>query len=792
MVEFERKYSHLTVISDKWYKKELKIESMQSFDIPVRDDAGEYNEEWYRARLMYGLVMSETIPSGVIGLELRFKKGSVGSTNIEPDVVIFKNSNWFKQYINYVNDNRDRAIFGNILMVGEGKKNTDTKGMVSAAYNQIFPVMQMAQRKKNEEPIVFGFYFDSKHDILLFKLKGLRSLERYFDISSDDLFSMRDSVNSFPTYDVMSNLVTGEKKIPEKDPSKLHYEELEAISDETFNDLITLLKQKALTTGIQGISDTQQRLITESVSLKMYDEECLRIGVYPTTKFYYLENETLRTFRDRFQAELINAARLAGQSTTQYSDNDYKFIKEIVRAFQYFNLSGAHGTSFNQAVFNNFGDNNIKSDLNQWFTPIPMMKSIVGMVNPKPNEIVYDPTGGIFDFLTMSFLNAFGKSMVDQAEHRLYGSEINPETANLGKLNLSINGDTKATNIFCMDSANSKLLDLSGLSDDDKGKVNRIQKFIPFNSETGEGFTFSEDDTTWVYHHPQIVNPIPVFQADVIETNPPFGEGQAYSKDEIPVELYSLASGGSEETTKNKIDKGIIFLENTYRCLKPGGKMAIVLSNSLMSKNETIYVREWLLTKVRIVAVIDFPQKSFADVDIATTVIIAYKPKDELERNLYLSEGADYEYFSKKIEEDMIGYTKSDSKKKKAKKFNPVFMVSQAFEHINLNFINPSEIVSKEELRFVFTNLKYQEPEIQEKIRLYEGKNRKEFFSKNFELKNEETGAKFVIHEKITSMVKEFKYWLIELKVKEPAIYNKFLTHNGAMWFGKLYQEYMD
>lgn len=794
MKDFERKFSHLEYITDEWYWKELKIKSMQKFNSKVFDSSGGFSEEWFRARLLYAILMEELISPELIGLELEFKKGSINSTNIEPDILIFRNSNWKSQYKKYINDFRDNSIFKDILMVGEGKKSNKT--IEHAIYNQMFPVMQMAQRKISEEPVVLGFYFDSEPDPLLFKLEGLKSLERYSSIHGNDLnLNERDNLNDFPSYELLNNYLLGEKSLPKKDISSFGYEDLKVISDEKFNEIITHLKQKALTTGIKGISDIQQRLITEVISLKIYDEDNLRIGSYKTTKFYYKESDTLRDFKKRYE-ELIKNARLTGHTTSPYKDNDYKFIKEIVWAIQQYNFTKSQNNTFNQAIFNNFGDNNIKTDLNQFFTPIPMMKSIVGMINPKPDETVYDPCSGICDFLSMAFLNAFGTSLKTQAQYYLYGSEINPETADLGKLNLSINGERKAPNIFAMDSANYKILDLSMLSEDDKQYVDLIQKFEPYDEATGKGFRFTNDGNSWEYVHPNLINTVPVFQADNIVTNPPFGEGQAYKQDEIPVELYELAykmdaKDSNKKSVRNKIDKGIIFLENAYRSVKPGGKIAIVLSNSLMSKNETTYVREWLLKKVRIVALIDFPQKSFADVDIATTVIIAYKPKTD-ERSAYLLEESDYEYFSKNIENDMIGYTKSDSKKKKAKKFNPIYMVDKNFEHINLNFINPLDVITEEEIRFIYLNLQYSHTEIDEKVRLYAGMNRKKFYQKNFEIKFDDLGGRYIINEKITSMVKEFKSWMLEMRIKEPNMYEAFLKYNNATWFGKLYEANMD
>lgn len=113
------------------------------------------------------------------------------------------------------------------------------------------------------------------------------------------------------------------------------------------------------------------------------------------------------------------------------------------------------------------------------------------------------------------------------------------------------------------------------------------------------------------------------------------------------MELYETWKISKEPQT---IDMGIIFLENAYKLLKDGGRMAIVLSNSIAGIAQWSKVREWFISKMRIVGIFDLPQDTFGETGVATTVIIAYKPKKN-EKNI-LSEN--YEVFVKDIKN--IGY----------------------------------------------------------------------------------------------------------------------------------------
>ena len=73
--------------------------------------------------------------------------------------------------------------------------------------------------------------------------------------------------------------------------------------------------------------------------------------------------------------------------------------------------------------------------------------------------------------------------------------------------------------------------------------------------------------------------------------------------------------------------------------------MAIVLSNSIASIDEWKNVRKWFIERMRIVGIFDLPANTFGETGVATTVIIAYKPK-ESEKFLLKN---DYEIYVKEI-----------------------------------------------------------------------------------------------------------------------------------------------
>ncbi len=146
---------------------------------------------------------------------------------------------------------------------------------------------------------------------------------------------------------------------------------------------------------------------------------------------------------------------------------------------------------------------------------------------------------------------------------------------------------------------------------------------------------------------------------DVILTNPPFGEDRAYRPrtdfDRRVIEAYQTwpLSGRSEGT-----DLGIVFLENAYRCLKVHGRLGIVVSNAIAAIKRWQKVREWLIERMRIVALFDLPPDVFAETGVSTTLVVAYRPT-EAELGRLNDQG--YAVFVRDIKK--VGYEKRTSKR---------------------------------------------------------------------------------------------------------------------------------
>lgn len=123
---------------------------------------------------------------------------------------------------------------------------------------------------------------------------------------------------------------------------------------------------------------------------------------------------------------------------------------------------------------------------------------------------------------------------------------------------------------------------------------------------------------------------------------------------------------------------GIIFLENAYRCLKDNGRLGIILSNSIASINKWARVREWLMDRMRIVALFDLPANVFAETGVNTSILVAYKPAAKALAQL---NKRGYNIFVRDIQR--VGYEKRTSKRNVF--FNPIYQIDETSFEIRVD-----------------------------------------------------------------------------------------------------------
>lgn len=604
---------------------------------------GSLNEQYYKWQFLNCFVDAGLCSKDYIGTEVSFPKGNKGSSLIKIDAAIFDDKSWFEHY-EALYTKKDNSKWDelnwlkqHLLCAIEFKKegSKDIKGVFNA---QLKTYMNESSREN-----VFGILYDEER-LYLFKSDG----KKYYRLS--DEFNKENKDKLEPTFDIpdaYENLLGFDDMIKYNEDSKI----LTSYASRKLCELNIISKtdSKKLNDALYAILHTMDKcglvnqkgynILIQLLALKIYDEkyntENLKFYINPDeVKFKDLADEDLQEFIDRVEhlrdnARYIYSKILDSDSFDAKNLNHVKVMIEIVRQFQNYSFSDSKRNNLYQLVFYRFASQFSKADNAQFVTPLQIIDFIVDIVNPKHNETIIDPTVGIADFLSVSYVKSDG-TLKDE---NFFGVDIDEDMVKLATLNMLLNGDGQATIEVKSDglgSINSKF--------DESGKLVQL---VPAGEKRRYNYNGNWDERP---------DGKKLKKFDVVLTNPPFGEARAWipKGDELKIaECYELWNRYGQ----NKIDMGIIFLENAARILKENGRMAIVLSNSIASIDAHQEARKWLCENMRIVAIIDLPSNIFAEAGVSPTLIFAYKPDkkklDELIKN-------DYQVFSKEIKK--VGY----------------------------------------------------------------------------------------------------------------------------------------
>jgi len=220
------------------------------------------------------------------------------------------------------------------------------------------------------------------------------------------------------------------------------------------------------------------------------------------------------------------------------------------------------------------------------------------------------------------------------ADEYIYGIEINPDLAMASKVNMVGHGDGSA-HIEPQDG----LVDFTNYHDKLKIKTkNSVYKFS--------------------------VNE----QFDVVVSNPPFSVTVDRDTAKQFPELY-LRGAKIAETIKNnkelEVDTENLFIERWYQLLREGGRMGVVLPESVYDTTSNRDIRLFLYKYFWIKAVISLPHLAFAPYTQTKTSLLFAQKKTEKEVNEWNRLWAKYEDEYKELNAEIKKLLKSDKEQNK-------------------------------------------------------------------------------------------------------------------------------
>lgn len=209
----------------------------------------------------------------------------------------------------------------------------------------------------------------------------------------------------------------------------------------------------------------------------------------------------------------------------------------------------------------------------EYYTPRPLIKSIVKVVNPQIDETVYDGAVGSAGFLCEAYDWMRNSKELSAAEYEtlqtntFYGKEKKSLAYVIGIMNMILHG-VEAPNIVHANTLAENIADIQ-----QKDRV------------------------------------------DVVLANPPFGgKERAEIQQNFPIKTSETA---------------YLFLQHFIKILKTGGRCGVVIKNTFLSNtdNASVALRKQLLEECNLFAVLDLPGGAFLGTGVKTVVLFFEKGK---------------------------------------------------------------------------------------------------------------------------------------------------------------------
>lgn len=207
----------------------------------------------------------------------------------------------------------------------------------------------------------------------------------------------------------------------------------------------------------------------------------------------------------------------------------------------------------------------------QYYTPRPLIRAMINVVDPKIGEKVYDGAAGSCGFLCEAYEYMYDRmekttdNLQTLQERTFYGKEKKNLAYVIGIMNMILHG-IEAPNIIHTNTLGENIRDIQ--------EKNR-------------------------YH--------------VILANPPFG-----GKERKEVQQnFDIKTG----------ETAFLFLQHFIKSLKTGGRAAIVIKNTFLSNtdNASVALRQYLLESCNLHTVLDMPSGTFLGAGVKTVVLFFQK-----------------------------------------------------------------------------------------------------------------------------------------------------------------------
>jgi type I restriction enzyme M protein len=324
--------------------------------------------------------------------------------------------------------------------------------------------------------------------------------------------------------------------------------------------------------------------LTYLLFLKMAKETGVEEKITPKYRWDTVEKIARNADLDEYKALLLALGRTTNVLVKQIFANATtairkpKTLSELVKALDELNWYSVDreqmGDLYEDLLERNASEK--KSGAGQYFTPRPLIDSMVAVMQPGLDDVIQDPAAGTAGFLISAWqyiskhndLDSIKVEKIQKLRRNFHGMELVQDAHRLALMNLMLHGFDHVDGMHLGDTLT------------DEGA-----KLLP--------------------------------AADLILTNPPFGTKKGGGLPSRTDFVYLTSN------------KQLAFIEHIYRNLKPGGRAAVVVpDNVLFEGNTGVDIRRDLMSKCRLHTILRLPTGIFYAQGVKTNVLFFTKVSD--------------------------------------------------------------------------------------------------------------------------------------------------------------------
>lgn len=355
--------------------------------------------------------------------------------------------------------------------------------------------------------------------------------------------------------------------------------------------------------------------IINLIFCKIYDERFTKPN--DMVAFRAGNDEAPETVRDRIEHIFTKVKRQYSDviAPTDRIDLNAASLSYCVGELHLFSLSETERDAVAEA-FEVFIGPSLKGGQGQFFTPRNVVKLLVDMVGLTKEDKVIDPACGSGGFLVES-LREMWRQVDEQGRDLSWpSSEVQAEKQR-----------TAIKNVRGID------------KDYFLAKVAKAYMAILGD---GRGGVFCENSLEAADHWSALTQEnVLMGTFDVVLTNPPFGKNLKIS-DRVLLSKYRLGHKWKKDRISDSFEPSdvlhdgqspqILFIERCLALLKPGGRVGIMVPESMFCNPSHRYIIHYIRSVARIAAVVAFPEELFQPFTHAKAcgVVLEKTPTDEL------------------------------------------------------------------------------------------------------------------------------------------------------------------